>query len=65
MAFCIAWSYNRQGDEHQCDTGVCKVSLNIIDRLIHTGATQEFENFLEVVMQWSGDIKWLVYMICC
>jgi hypothetical protein len=50
MAFCIAWTYNRQDDEHQCDTGVCKVPLNIIGRMIHTGATQDFENFLEIIM---------------
>jgi len=56
MAFCIAWTYNRQDDEHQYDTGVCKVSLNIIGKMIHTGATQEFEYFLEIIMQWSGDV---------
>jgi hypothetical protein len=54
MAFCIARTYNRQDDEHQCGTGVCKVPFYVIGRMINTGATQEFENFLEIIMWRNG-----------
>ena len=64
MAFCIAWTYNRQDGERQCDTGVCKVPVNIIGGMIHTGTIQEFENILGIIMQWSEDVLWLVYKTC-